>query len=86
MDDPFEKMKGKIKKATAFIIGVYCVLFLYLIFPKWFSEIIKSIPQWATFLVWIVPLIFISIASYFVIFDIHNWFDKKIFKERRKEK
>ena len=84
MDDPFEKMKKKIKKATAFIIGVESTLILYLIYPKWFKELINLIPQWATFFVWIIPIIFTAIASYFVIFDIHNWFDKKIFKERKK--
>ncbi len=84
MADPFEKMKNKIKKATAFIIGVYFILLIYLIFPKWLSIFIIDIHSKATLIIWIVPLALIAFASYFIIFDIHNWFDKKIFKERQR--
>ena len=84
MNDPFEKMKKKIKYATAFTIGIHCTLLFYLVYPKWVSELIRHIPGWATFLVGIIPLVFTAIASYFVIFDVHNWFDRKIFKERER--
>jgi len=84
MSDRIEKMKRDIKKATAFIVGAFCVLIIWLISPKWLMSFLKELPTWADVITWISPLILGALASYFIILDIHTWFDKKFFGERKK--
>jgi len=80
----FERMKRNIKRATAFMIGIYLVLFLWLISPEWWVQIVEELPTWASIITWALPLILGGIAYYFVILDTHNWIDNKLFKERKK--
>lgn len=80
----FEKMKRKISGATAFAIGVYIVLFLWLVSPIWWMEFLGKLPTWVEMIKWAFPLVLGSIAYFFVILDIHNWIDNKFCKERKK--
>ncbi len=80
----FEKMKRKISGATAFTIGVYIVLFLWLVYPIWWMEFLGKLPTWVEMIKWAFPLVLGSIAYFFVILDIHNWIDNKFYKERKK--
>lgn len=84
MSERIRKMKQDIKKATALVIGVFCVLILWLISPKWLTNFLKSLPTWADIITWISPILLGALAYYFIILDIHNWFDKKFFKKRKK--
>lgn len=77
----FEKMKRKISGATALIIGVYGVLFLWWISPSWWVELLSDLPPWIE---WALPPVLGGIAYFFVILDIHNRIDNKFFKERKK--
>lgn len=75
-----EKMKRKIRGATGPIIGVYVVLFLWLVSPSWWVGFLSEPPPWVEW----VPLVLGGIGYFLVILDIHNWIDSKFFKERRK--
>lgn len=80
----FDKMKRKISGATAFTIGVYIVLFLWLASPSWWMELLSELPTWVETIKWAFPLVLGGIAYFFVILDIHNRIDNKFFKERKK--
>lgn len=78
MSDRIETMKREIKIATAFAIAIYFLAFIYLLFPEW---VIKNISQFS-----VLPIgtLFLAIATYLVIGDIHNWLDKTFFGERER--
>lgn len=83
MSDRIEKMKRDIKKATAFTIGVFSMLIIWLLSPKWLMSFLEGLPTWVDVIAWIFPVICGAVASYFIILDIHNWFDKKFFRKRK---
>lgn len=80
----FEKMKRRISGATAFIIGIYIVLFLWLVSPSWWLELLSELPTWIGVIMQAFPLVLGGIAYFFVILDIHNQIDNRFFKERKK--
>jgi len=77
----FEKMKRKISGATALIIGVYGVLFLWWVSPSWWVELLSDLPRWIE---WTLPPVLGGIAYFFVILNIHNRIDNKFFRERKR--
>lgn len=77
----FEKMKRKISGATALIIGVYGVLFLWWVSPSWWVEFLSDLPPWIE---WALPPVLGGIAYFFVILNIHNLIDNRFFRERKK--
>lgn len=80
-----EKLKSKIFIATAFTLGIYSVLFLWLLSPSWWVELLSDLPTWLETIKWVLPFVFSGIAYFLVnLLDIHNWLDKTFFKERRK--
>lgn len=84
MSNRIKHMKQDIKKYTAFIIGVFCTLIIWLISPTWLTSFLEELPKWVNVITWLSTLILGALASYFIILDIHNWFDKKFFGERKK--
>ncbi|MFQ6119267.1 MAG: hypothetical protein ACE5KE_05180 [Methanosarcinales archaeon] len=84
MSDRIGQMKQDIKIATAFSIAVFFVLIIWLISPKWPTNFFKDLHGWVDITKWVFPLILIALTSLFIFLDTHNWFDKKIFKERKK--
>ncbi|MHA1338121.1 MAG: hypothetical protein ACTSPW_20700 [Promethearchaeota archaeon] len=84
MSDPFEKMKTKIKGATAAIIGSCCYLLIILIYPKLLQYITNLFSGQIQLLIWISTGIIFIVASFFILADIHNLFDRIIFKQRQK--
>lgn len=80
-----EKLKKKISLATAFTLGIYLVLFLWLVSPSWWVEFLSDLPTWQNTIKWILPFALSGLAYFLVnLLDIHNWLDKTFFKERRK--
>jgi len=82
----FEKMKRRISGATALAIGIYLVLFLWLVSPSWWVELLSDLPSWLELVIKIVspPALFGGIAYFLVILNIHNYLDNKFFGERKK--
>ena len=77
-------MKQDIRKATAFAIGAFFALTIWLISPKWWIDFLNILPTWADVITWISPLILGALAWYFTNLDIHNWLDKMFFGERKR--
>lgn len=82
----FDKMKRKISGATALAIGVYIVLFLWLLSPGWWVELLSDLPPWLELGIKYAspPVVLGGIAYFFVILNIHNRIDNKFFGERKK--
>lgn len=80
-----ERLKKKIARATAVTLGIYLALFLWLVSPSWWVELLSELPDWLNTIKWVIPLGFAVIAYFLVnLLDIHNWLDKTFFKERKK--
>lgn len=80
----FDRMKRKIAFRTAITLGIYLVLFLWLVSPSWWVEFLSDFPTWVETIKWALPFVLGGIALFFVILDAHNWLDRTFFKERRK--
>lgn len=80
-----EKLKRKISIATAVLLGIYLVIFLWFLSPNWWVELLSDLPTLGDVIKWCLILIFSAISYLLVnLLDIHNWLDKTFFKERKK--
>jgi hypothetical protein len=78
MDSRIDSMKKQIRTATAFGLAVYLLAFLYLLIPQWIIDNLDKARGWLS----ILSIAVLGLASYFVMGNLHGFFDNRFFRGR----